>query len=74
MKRVFGLAVVALVSILWSATSAVNAAEFPTKPIAAFFTRPISGVLTICALLSLFAPLFRTLWDSRKRAKVAVKP
>jgi len=32
-----------------------------------FFTRPISAVLTICALLSLFAPGGRALWDLRKR-------
>ena len=60
--------------VIWSATSAMNAAEFPTKPITAFFPRPISGVVTIWARLSRFAPLFRTLWESRKRAKVAVKP
>ena len=39
-----------------------------------FFTRPISGVLTICALLSLFAPLFRAMWDSTKKAKAEAKP
>ena len=35
-----------------------------------FFTRPISGVLTVCALLSLFAPLFRAVWQSTRKAKV----
>lgn len=30
--------------------------------ISIFFTRPISGVLTVVALLSLFSPLFRILW------------
>jgi putative tricarboxylic transport membrane protein len=35
--------------------------------ISIFFTRPISGALTICALLSLFAPLFRAMWPSRKK-------
>jgi putative tricarboxylic transport membrane protein len=36
-----------------------------------FFTRPISAVLTICALLSLFAPLVRALWQSRRKPAVA---
>ncbi len=36
-----------------------------------FFTRPISAVLTICALLSLFAPLARALWRSRRKPAVA---
>jgi len=36
-----------------------------------FFTRPISAVLTICALLSLFAPLVRALWRSRRKPAVA---
>ncbi len=38
--------------------------------ISIFFTRPISGVLTVIALLSLFSPLFRILWvryRARKR-------
>ena len=35
--------------------------------ISIFFTRPISGVLTIAALLSLFAPLFRAIWQSTKK-------
>jgi putative tricarboxylic transport membrane protein len=39
-----------------------------------FFTRPISGVLTICALLSLFAPLFRAMWESMKKTKAEAKP
>jgi putative tricarboxylic transport membrane protein len=37
--------------------------------ISIFFTRPISGVLTICALLSLFAPLFRAMWESAKKSR-----
>ncbi len=36
-----------------------------------FFTRPISAVLTICALLSLFAPLARALWRLRRKPAVA---
>jgi putative tricarboxylic transport membrane protein len=30
--------------------------------ISIFFTRPISGILTVIALLSLFSPLLRILW------------
>ncbi len=36
-----------------------------------FFTRPISAVLTSVALLSLFVPLFRALWNSRRQAPPA---
>jgi putative tricarboxylic transport membrane protein len=36
-----------------------------------FFTRPISGVLTVIALLSLFAPLFRILWTKYRQGKTA---
>jgi len=32
-----------------------------------FFTRPISGVFTVCALISLCAPLFPILWHRVKR-------
>jgi putative tricarboxylic transport membrane protein len=39
--------------------------------IAIFFTRPISGVLTVIALLSLFAPLFRILWNRYRAGKTA---
>jgi len=40
--------------------------------ISIFFTRPISGVLTVIALLSLFSPLFRILWTRyRGQRKVA---
>jgi len=35
--------------------------------LAIFFTRPISAVLTVCALLSLCAPLVRALWRSRRK-------
>jgi tripartite-type tricarboxylate transporter receptor subunit TctC len=38
MKRAFGLTAVALVSILWFASSLVSAADFPTKPITAIVT------------------------------------
>ena len=38
MKKVFCLAAVALVSILWTANSPVQAADFPTKPITAIVT------------------------------------
>jgi len=38
-----------------------------------FFTRPISAVLTICALLSLCVPLARALWRSRRKP-AAVRP
>jgi putative tricarboxylic transport membrane protein len=34
-----------------------------------FFTRPISAVLIIVGLLSLFAPLFRAAWQKSRRAK-----
>jgi len=41
--------------------------------VAIFFTRPISAVLSIFAILSLFAPLFRILWNRYKaRGKAAV--
>jgi putative tricarboxylic transport membrane protein len=39
--------------------------------ISIFFMRPISGVLTVIAILSLFSPLFQRLWvryRSRKQA------
>jgi len=39
--------------------------------ISIFFTRPISCTLTIVALLSLFSPLFRILWNRYKRGKKA---
>jgi len=35
-----------------------------------FFTRPISAVLTVFALLSLFAPLVRKFWQTYRRAKM----
>jgi len=38
-----------------------------------FFTRPISAVLTIAALLSLFAPLMRGVWEWRKKAVAAAQ-
>ena len=34
-----------------------------------FFSRPISAVLTIFALLSLFTPIVRTLWQSTRKQK-----
>jgi len=34
-----------------------------------FFTRPISAVLTVIALLSLFSPLFRILWKKYRTGK-----
>jgi putative tricarboxylic transport membrane protein len=37
--------------------------------ISIFFTRPISGVLTVIALLSLFAPLLRIIWIRYKAGK-----
>lgn len=37
-----------------------------------FFTRPISATLTIIAILSLFAPLFRILWIKYRAGKKAV--
>jgi putative tricarboxylic transport membrane protein len=40
--------------------------------IAIFFTRPISGVLTVLALVSLFAPLFRILWKKYRAGKTAI--
>ena len=36
---------------------------------AIFFTRPISGTLSVIALLSLFAPLFRILWSKFRTGK-----
>lgn len=36
-----------------------------------FFTRPISAALTIFALISLFAPLFRIFWIRFRKEKVA---
>jgi putative tricarboxylic transport membrane protein len=39
---------------------------------AVFFTRPISAVLTVIALLSLFAPLWRYLWERYRAKKKAV--
>jgi len=39
--------------------------------VAIFFTRPISAVLSIFAILSLFAPLFRILWEKYKKGKTA---
>jgi len=36
-----------------------------------FFTRPISATLTAIALLSLFAPLFRILWNRYRKGKAA---
>ena len=38
-----------------------------------FFTRPISGVLTVAALLSLFAPPLRAAWEARKRRLASTK-
>jgi len=35
--------------------------------ISIFFTRPISGVLTVIALISLFFPLLRILWNRHRR-------
>jgi len=37
--------------------------------ISIFFTRPISGVLTVIALISLFSPLLRILWNRHRRGK-----
>ena len=37
-----------------------------------FFTRPISATLTVIALVSLFAPLFRILWTRYRAGKTAV--
>jgi putative tricarboxylic transport membrane protein len=37
--------------------------------IAIFFTRPISAVLTVIALLSLFAPFFKVLWGRYRAAR-----
>ena len=34
-----------------------------------FFTRPISGVLTVFAIISLFSPLLHTLWVRYKSGK-----
>jgi putative tricarboxylic transport membrane protein len=39
--------------------------------VAIFFTRPISAVLSVFAILSLFAPLFRILWEKYKKGKTA---
>jgi putative tricarboxylic transport membrane protein len=39
--------------------------------LAIFFTRPISGVLTVIALISLFAPLLRILWTRFRAARQA---
>ncbi|MDP2268396.1 MAG: tripartite tricarboxylate transporter permease [Deltaproteobacteria bacterium] len=39
--------------------------------VAIFFTRPISAVLSIFAILSLFAPLFRLLWIRYRSARKA---
>jgi len=36
-----------------------------------FFTRPISATLTVFAIISLFAPLFRILWIRLRKAKGA---
>jgi len=36
-----------------------------------FFTRPISAVLSVFAILSLFAPLFRILWEKYNKGKTA---
>ena len=38
-----------------------------------FFTRPISGLLTLAALLSLLAPLVRAAWEAHKRAAAAAR-
>jgi putative tricarboxylic transport membrane protein len=40
--------------------------------VAVFFTRPISAVLTVIALLSLFAPLWRYLWEKHRAKGKAV--
>ena len=37
--------------------------------LAIFFTRPISATLSVFALLSLFTPLFRILWDRAKASR-----
>jgi putative tricarboxylic transport membrane protein len=37
--------------------------------ISIFFTRPISGVLTVIALISLFSPLLRILWNRYRTGK-----
>ncbi|MBI2163529.1 MAG: tripartite tricarboxylate transporter permease [candidate division NC10 bacterium] len=39
-----------------------------------FFTRPISALLTICALLSLFAPVVRAVRQSRRMSPMEMKP
>ncbi len=39
--------------------------------VAIFFTRPISAVLSLFAILSLFAPLFRILWNRYKTGRKA---
>ncbi len=39
-----------------------------------FFTRPISAVLTVCALLSLCAPVVRAVWQSRGKSMMEMKP
>ena len=39
-----------------------------------FFTRPISAVLTIGALLSLCAPVVRAVWQSRGKSPMEMKP
>jgi putative tricarboxylic transport membrane protein len=39
--------------------------------VAIFFTRPISATLSIFALLSLFTPLFRILWNKAKAGRKA---
>ncbi|MBU2235175.1 MAG: tripartite tricarboxylate transporter permease, partial [Proteobacteria bacterium] len=39
--------------------------------LAIFFTRPISATLSVFALLSLFTPLFRILWDRAKAGRRA---
>ena len=36
-----------------------------------FFTRPISGTLTVIAILSLFAPFLRILWKKYRAGKTA---
>jgi putative tricarboxylic transport membrane protein len=38
---------------------------------AIFFTRPISGTLAVLAILSLFAPFFRILWNKYRKGKMA---
>jgi TctA family transporter len=40
--------------------------------VAVFFTRPISATLTVIALLSLFAPLWRYLWEKHRTKEKAV--